>query len=173
MVRKHSDSQEWEPGSAAAVPEVSEPTGSHGQPRGSTFGANLGAAAAEHLAPAIRRSFPQRRTQPPGTRSGAQRALRGTVAVSGSGQHSAPLRSSATSGGKGSCPCHPARSGFRSLPARDPMRQTPRDRPKRAAESSAHASAVATLGPRQHPQVKQQERPSWIVSSIQTSTCQQ
>lgn len=36
----------------AAARRVSEPTGR-------TFGANLGAAAAQHLAPAIRRSFPR------------------------------------------------------------------------------------------------------------------
>lgn len=74
------------------------------------MGANLVATATEHLAPAIRRSFPPRRTQPLGTQGRARRSVRGSVAVSDSRQHRVLLRSSATPGGKGSRPCHLARS---------------------------------------------------------------
>ncbi|KAL1788143.1 hypothetical protein HispidOSU_013903 [Sigmodon hispidus] len=60
------------------------------QSQRSTFGANLGAAATVHLAPAIRRSFQQRCTQPPGTRSQARRTVSGLAAVSGDPMRQAP-----------------------------------------------------------------------------------
>lgn len=70
--------------------------GAHPQSPGSENlegGVVVKGAATEHLAPAIRRSFPRRRTQPPGTRSPARRAGRATVAVSDSPatQRLAPL----------------------------------------------------------------------------------
>lgn len=84
----------YRPGGSLSPPAA---TGSH---RAALFGRNLGAAATEHLAPAIRRSFPRRRTQPPGDpESGAESckgnvgglSLRATLRL-------APLCSFATSG---------------------------------------------------------------------------
>lgn len=119
-----------------------------------TFGANLGAAATVHLAPATRRSFQRRRTQPPGTRSRARRTVRGPAAVSDSRRCSALLRSPETSKEKVSCPCHLAQASTWPRLG-DPMRQTPRDRQQSAAESReprrwspAHAFAVTAPGPR-------------------------
>lgn len=74
--------------------------GAHRQPPGSTFSRNLGAAATEHLAPAIRRSFPRRRTQPPGDPEPCAEGCKGNVGgLSLPATLSlAPLCSSATSG---------------------------------------------------------------------------
>lgn len=61
----------------AAARRVSEPTGR-------TFGANLGSAAAQHLAPAIRRSFPAGErwtTQTPGNTAPRSARLLGHINV--------------------------------------------------------------------------------------------
>lgn len=84
----------------------------------------------------------------------ARRTVRGPAAVSDSRRRSALLRSPATSREKESCPCHLAQAS--ACPRLgDPMRQAPRDRRLRAAESGeprpwspAHVSAVIAPGPR-------------------------